>query len=195
MQTFSDHKNSVGQWFKKIKEFLTAERSIEWASFWHKASGPQRATSTNQGLHRTRRLGNFLNQIKPLWFARTIRNVLVLCIVLTLTYTYLAIERLPRVSDAHQSLHIDQLQDVQKAAKLFGHKEFDLSKVQLTGLMRTDGSSSGYAVFEVDGKNTGAIAVGETFDKGYFLKSIGTESVEVMFQGKSHQILMTTKRF
>jgi hypothetical protein len=195
MQTFSDHKNSVGHWFKKTKEFLTAERSIDWASFGRKASGHLSSTSTDQGLYRTRRLGNFLNQIKPLWFARAIRNVLVLCIVLTLTYTYLAIERLPRVSDAHQSLHIDQLQDVQKAAKLFGHKEFDLSKVQLTGLMRTDGSSSGYAVFEVEGKNTGAIAVGETFDKGYFLKSIGTESVEVMFQGKSHRILMTTKRF
>ena len=195
MQTFSDHKNSLGQWLRKTKEFLTAERSIDWACFGRKASGHLSSTSTNQGLHRTRRLGNFLNQIKPLWLARTIKNLLVLCIVLTLTYSYLAIERLPRVSDAHQSLHIDQLQDVQKAAKLFGHKEFDLSKVQLTGVMRTDGSSSGYAVFEVDGKNTGAIAVGETFDKGYFLKSIGTESVEVMFQGKAHQILMATKRF
>jgi len=195
MQTFSDHKNSLGQWLRKTKEFLTADRSIDWASFGRKASGPQSSISTNQGLHRTRRLGNFLNQIKPLWLARTIKNLLVLCIVLTLTYSYLAIERLPRVLDAHQSLHIGQLHDVQKAAKLFGHKEFDLSKVQLTGVMRTDGSSSGYAVFEVDGKNTGAIAVGETFDKGYFLKSIGTESVEVMFQGKSHQILMTTKRF
>ena len=195
MQTFSDHKNSLGQWLRKTKEFLTAERSIDWASFGRKASGHLSSTSTDQGLHRTRRLGNFLNQIKPVWLARTVKNLLVLCIVLTLTYTYLAIERLPRVSDAHQSLHIDQLHDVQKAAKLFGHKEFDLSKVQLTGVMRTDGSSSGYAVFEVDGKNTGAIAVGETFDKGYFLKSIGTDSVEVMFQGKAHQILMTTKRF
>jgi len=195
MQTFSDHKNSLGQWLRKTKEFLTTERSIDWASFGRKASGHLSSTSTAQGLHRTRRLGNFLNQIKPLWFARAIRNLLVLCIVLTLTYTYLAIERLPRVSDAHQSLHIDQLQDVQKAAKLFGHKEFDLSKVQLTGLMRTDGSSSGYAVFEVDGKNTGAIAVGETFDKGYFLKSIDTDSVEVMFQGKAHKIYMATKRF
>ena len=59
----------------------------------------------------------------------------------------------------------------------------------------SDGSSSGYAVFEVDGKNTGAIAVGETFDKGYFLKSIGEDSAEVMFQGKPHQIVMATKRF
>ena len=195
MQTFSDHKNSLGQWFRKLREFLTAERSIDWSSFWHKASGHLSSKVTDQDLHRSRRWGSFLNQIKPLWFARAIRNVLVLCIVLTVTYTYLAIERLPSFSDANQSLPINQLQDVQKAAKLFGHKEFDLSKVQLTGLMRTDGSSSGYAVFEVEGKNTGAIAVGETFDKGYFLKSIGVDSVELMFQGKSHQISMTTKRF
>jgi hypothetical protein len=195
MQTFSDHKNLLGQWLRKIKEFLTAERSLDWSTSAQKVVGYLTAKSTNQDLHRSRRLGSFLNQIKPLWFAQFIRNTLVLCIVLTLIYAYLAIERLPRVSDAHQSLHIDQLQDVQKAAKLFGHKEFDLSKVQLTGLMRTDGSSSGYAVFEVEGKNTGAIAVGETFDKGYFLKSIGVDSVELMFQGKSHQILMATKRF
>ena len=195
MQTFSDHKNSLGQWLRKIRAFLTADRSIDWASFWHKASGHLTSKATDQDVHRSRRLGAFLNKIKPLWFVQVIRNLLVLCVVLTFTYTYLALERLPRMSDAHQSLHIDQLQDVQKAAKLFGHKEFDLSKVQLTGLMRTDGSSSGYAVFEVDGKNTGAIAVGETFDKGYFLKSIGVDSVEVMFQGKPHQILMATKRF
>ena len=61
--------------------------------------------------------------------------------------------------------------------------------------MRNDGSSSGYAIFEVDGKNTGAIAVGEAFDKGYFLKSIGVDSVEIVFQGKQHQVLMLTKRF
>ena len=195
MQTFSDHKNSLWQWFRKTKEFLTAERSIDWSTSTHKVVGYLTAKSTNQDLHRTRRFGNFLSQIKPLWFAQFIRNTLVLCTVLTLIYTYLAIERLPRFSDAHQSLHIDQLQDVKKAAKLFGHKDTDLSKIQLTGLMRTDGSSSGYAVFEVDGKNTGAIAVGETFDKGYFLNSIGVDSVEIMFQGNSHQILMATKRF
>lgn len=195
MQTFSDHKNLLGQWLRKLREFLTAERSVDWSSFWHQATGHLSSKATDQDLHRSRRLGTFLNQIKPLWIARTIRNVLVLCIVLTFTYTYLAIERLPRFSDTTASLHIDKIQDVQIAANLFGHKDTDLSKVQLTGLMRTDGSSSGYAVFEVDGKNTGAIAVGETFDKGYFLKSIGEDSAEVMFQGKPHQIMMATKRF
>lgn len=195
MQTFSDHKNSFGQWLRKTKEFLTADRSIDWASYWPKASGHLRSASTDHGLHSTRRLGGFLNQIKPLWFAKAIRNIFVLCIVLTFAYTYLAIERLPRFSDAHQSLHIDQLQDVQKAAKLFGHKDVDLSKIQLTGLMRHDASPNGFAIFEIDGKNTGAIAVGETFDKGYFLKSLGADNVELVFQGKQLFIPMTAKRF
>ena len=61
--------------------------------------------------------------------------------------------------------------------------------------MRHDATTTGYAVFEVDGKNNGAIAVGETFDKGYFLKSLGADSVEVVFQGKQLSITMTAKRF
>jgi hypothetical protein len=118
-----------------------------------------------------------------------------LCIVLILIYSYLAIERLPKFFDVTQPVRIDQIHDVRKAAKLFGYKDTDMSKVKLTGLMRHEDSPSGYAIFEVEGKNTGAIAVGETFDKGYFLKSIGVDGVEVMFQGKLHQILMVTKGF
>lgn len=118
-----------------------------------------------------------------------------LCIVWTLIYTYLAVQRLPRLSDAVQPAQIYQVHDVQQAANLFGHKDLDLSKIQLTGLMRHDASSSGYAIFEIDGKNSGAIAVGETFDKGYFLKSLGSDSVEVVYQGKQISVPMTAKRF
>jgi hypothetical protein len=120
---------------------------------------------------------------------------LIVGIVFAVISIYLAIERLPRFSEIDHSVPIYQVQDLQNAAKLFGRKDVDLSKVQLTGLMRSDGSSTGYAIFEVNGKNSGAIAVGETFDKGYFLKSIGVDSVEIVFQGKQHQILMMTKRF
>ena len=195
MQTSSDQKSALGQRFQKIKEFLTTDHSIDWSSLWHKVTGQLTSNATAQDLHRTRRWSIFLNKIKPLWFAQAIRNTLILCIVFMLTYSYLAIERLPKFSDVTQPVHVDQIQDVRKAATLFGYKDTDMSKVQLTGLMRHDGSSSGYAIFEVNGKNTGAIAVGETFDKGYFLKSIGLESVEVMFQGNLHQIPMVTKGF
>lgn len=195
MQTSSDQQSTLGQRFKKIKEILTTDHSIDWASLWHKVTGQRTTNTTGQDLQRSHRRGIFLNKIKPLWFAQLIRNTLILCIVFILTYSYLAIERLPKYSDVTQPVHIDQIHDVRKAAKLFGYKDTDMSKVQLTGLMRHDGASSGYAIFEVDGKNTGAIAVGETFDKGYFLKSIGPEGVEVMFQGKLHQIPMPIKGF
>jgi sulfatase maturation enzyme AslB (radical SAM superfamily) len=193
--TLHEHKSSLGQRFRKIKEFLTTDHSIDWASLWHKVTGQLTSNAINQDSHRTRRWSIFLNNIKPLWFAQAIRNILILFIVVILIYSFLAIERLPKFSDVTQPVRIDHIQDIQKAAKLFGYKNTDMSKVKLTGLMRHDGSSDGYAVFEVAGKNTGAIAVGETFDNGYFLKSIGAEGVVVMFQGKLHQILMVTKGF
>jgi hypothetical protein len=194
-QTLYEHKSGLGQKLSKLREFMTADRSVDWASLLHKVTSPLTSNATTLDSNRTRRWSTFLNHIKPLWFAQVIRNTLILCIVFILIYSFLAIERLPKFSDATQPVRIDHIQDVRKAAKLFGYKDTDMSKVQLTGLMRHDGSSDGYAVFEVEGKNTGAIAVGETFDKGYFLKSIGAEGVEIMYQGKLHQILMVTKGF
>jgi hypothetical protein len=187
--------SSLARWFGKIKEFLTADRSIDWATSGHKVVGYLTSKSANQNLYRSRQWGSFFNQLKPVWFAKVIRNIFVLCIVLTLIYTYLAVQRLPRLSDAVQPAQIYQVHDIQQAANLFGHKDLDLSKIQLTGLMRHDASSSGYAIFEIDGKNSGAIAVGETFDKGYFLKSLGSDSVEVVYQGKQISVPMTAKRF
>ncbi len=187
--------SSLARWFRKIKEFLTADRSIDWATSGHKVVGYLTPKSANQNLYRSRQWGSFFNQLKPVWFAKVIRNILVLCIVWTLIYTYLAVQRLPRLSDAVQPAQIYQVHDIQQAANLFGHKDLDLSKIQLTGLMRHDASSSGYAIFEIDGKNSGAIAVGETFDKGYFLKSLGSDSVEVVYQGKQISVPMTAKRF
>ena len=187
--------SSLARWFRKIKEFLTADRSIDWATSGHKVVGYLTTKSANQNLYRSRQWGSLFNQLKPVWFAKVTRNVLVVCIVLTLIYTYLAVQRLPRLSDAVQPAQIYQVHDIQQAANLFGHKDLDLSKIQLTGLMRHDASSSGYAIFEIDGKNSGAIAVGETFDKGYFLKSLGSDSVEIVYQGKQISVPMTAKRF
>ncbi len=195
MQTFSNYKILLGQCMRKIKAFLTTDRTVDWLAFGKKLSGYLVSNRTNHDFHRPPRWGFFLNRIKPLWVVSAIRNALVLGVVVILTYTYLAIQRLPKLEDADQAMNIYQVQDIQKAAKLFGHKEVDLSKVQLTGLMRQEVSLIGYAIFEVEGKNTGAIAVGETFDKGYFLKSIAIDSVEIVFQGKQYQISMITKRF
>ena len=105
---------------------------------------------------------------------------------------FLVLNQLPSPQLFDRPAQIYQFQDVRKTEKLFGQKDIDLSKIRLTGFMAS-GASTGFAIFEVDGKTSGAIAVGETFGKGYFLKSVSKESVEIVYQGKPYQILMSTK--
>jgi len=104
-----EHKSSLGQRFRKIKEFLTTDHSIDWASLWHKVTGQLTSNAINQDSHRTRRWSIFLNNIKPLWFAQAIRNILILFIVVILIYSFLAIERLPKFSDVTQPVRIDHI--------------------------------------------------------------------------------------
>ena len=101
---------------QRLKVFLTAERSIDWAKLLDNISGAFAKNTTPQDSNRTRRWGVFLKQIKPLWFVNVIRNALLVCTVVILAYTYLAIERLPRFSDTNQSVSLFQVQDIQNAA-------------------------------------------------------------------------------
>jgi len=140
-------------------------------------------------------LGSFFTanrNVKPLTIANGIRNTLILLCVLSLVFVYLVINQLPSPQLFDRPAQIYQFQDVRKTEKLFGQKDIDLSKIRLTGFMAS-GASTGFAIFEVDGKTSGAIAIGETFGKGYFLKSISKESVEIVYQGNPYQIPMSTK--
>lgn len=130
--------------------------------------------------------------VKPLAIANIIRNTLILLCVFSVLYVFFVINQLPSPQVLDRPAQIYQFQDVRKADKLFGQKDIDLSKIRLTGFMAS-GASTGFAIFEVDGKTSGAIAIGETFGKGYFLKSISKESVEIVYQGKRYQILMSSK--
>lgn len=47
-----------------------------------------------------------------------------------------------------------------------------------------DGSPDGFAIFEIDGKPTNAISVGESIGKGLSLQSIGDETATLLYQGK-----------
>jgi hypothetical protein len=130
--------------------------------------------------------------VKPIAIANTVRNTLILLCIFSLLYVFLVVSQLPTPQLFDRPAQIYQFQDVRKADKLFGQKDIDLSKIRLTGFMAS-GATTGFAIFEVDGKTSGAIAIGETFGKGYFLKSVSKESVEIVYQGKPYQILMSTK--
>ncbi len=139
-----------------------------------------------------RKLLTVSRAVKPIWIANLIRNTLVLCCIFSLLYVFLVINALSVPQLIDRPVQIYQFQDVRKVDKLFGQKEIDLSKLRLTGFM-AGGASNGFAIFEDEGKSSGAIAIGETFGKGYFLKSVGKESVEIVYQGKLYQILMRSK--
>jgi hypothetical protein len=49
---------------------------------------------------------------------------------------------------------------------------------------KKDGALDGFAIFEIDGKPTNAISVGETIGKGLSLQSIGDESATLLYQGQ-----------
>ncbi len=158
---------------------------------------PQHSTAftSAKGQNAVLAMRNFLTvhrALKPLRIANFVRNTLILLCVFSLFFVFLMINQLPVPQFFERPAQIYQFQDVRKADKLFGQKEIDLSKLRLTGFMAS-GVSTGFAIFEVDGKTSGAIAVGETFGKGYFLKSVGKESVEIVYQGKPYQILMSSK--
>lgn len=83
-------------------------------------------------------------------------------------------------------------QDANSAYALFGSKPLATENIYLRGVVITsknpdgtlDGAVDGFAIFEIDGKPTNAISVGETIGKGLSLQSIGDESATLLYQGQ-----------
>ena len=83
-------------------------------------------------------------------------------------------------------------QDANTAYALFGSKPLATENIYLRGVVITsknpngtpDGAVDGFAIFEIDGKPTNAISVGETIGKGLSLQSIGDETATLLYQGQ-----------
>jgi len=79
-------------------------------------------------------------------------------------------------------------QDATAGYALFGSKPLVTENIYLRGVVATsknpDGSFDGFAIFEIDGKPTNAISVGETMGKGLSLQSIGDEQATLLYQGQ-----------
>ena len=139
------------------------------------------------------RLDNFFKKIQPIKMTGLIRNGLMFLSLITIVYTGLIILGISRQDNNTRPAQLFQLDDIQKSYTLFGQKEFELSSVKVTGIMLGNNSSTSFATLEVMGKSTGAIAVGEAFDNGYFLKGIKENQVEIIYQGNSYTISKADK--
>jgi hypothetical protein len=79
-------------------------------------------------------------------------------------------------------------QDSTAAYDLFGNKPLSTDTIFLRGVVATgknaNGALDGFAIFEMDGKPTNAISIGESLGKGLTLQSIGDESATLLYQGQ-----------
>ena len=79
-------------------------------------------------------------------------------------------------------------QDSTAAYDLFGNKPVSTDNIFLRGVVATgknaNGALDGFAIFEMDGKPTNAISIGESLGKGLTLQSIGDESATLLYQGQ-----------
>lgn len=81
---------------------------------------------------------------------------------------------------------------------LFGEKPLINQKILLRGLViassSVGGIHDGYAIFEIDGKSTKAIAIGEMVGSDLVLNSIQTDSATLTQHGKRIEIPLSKKQ-
>jgi hypothetical protein len=79
-------------------------------------------------------------------------------------------------------------QDINTSYPLFGSKPIAKDNIILRGVVVTEknkgGVYQGFALFDLDGKPTGAIAVGEMMGRGLALQAIDPETATLLYQGK-----------
>jgi hypothetical protein len=79
-------------------------------------------------------------------------------------------------------------QDINTSYPLFGSKPIAKDNIILRGIVVTEknkgGVYQGFALFDIDGKPTGAIAVGEMMGRGLALQAIDPETATLLYQGK-----------
>jgi hypothetical protein len=183
--------------FKSLNELLKKDFQLKdlWSipSFFINLGGIGANNLSSPKNFGSSRLDTFFKKIQPIKIAGMIRNGLIFLSIVTIIYTGLILLGVARQDNNSRPAQLYQMQDIQKSYTLFGQKEFELSSVKVTGIMLGNKPSNSFATLEVLGKSTGAIAVGEAFDNGYFLKGIKENQVEIVYRGNSYTITKTDK--
>ena len=134
--------------------------------------------------------GAFIN---PMGVSRGLTYLLMLACAVSATYWLMRVAQLPSApgqaaSGINKGMTLYSNQDAGAAYALFGNKPLVTENIYLRGVVITsknkDGSLDGFAIFEIDGKPTNAISVGEGLGKGLTLQSIGDESATLLYQGQ-----------
>jgi hypothetical protein len=157
--------------------------------------GQKLITSLNQltkgkaGLH-----GNLNGAlINPMSVSKSLAYLLILAFAVSATYWLMRVAQIPSAPGQaalaiNKGITLYSNQDASAAYGLFGNKPLVTENIYLRGVVITsknkDGSLDGFAIFEIDGKQTNAISVGEGLGKGLTLQSIGDETATLLYQGQ-----------
>lgn len=119
---------------------------------------------------------------------------------LCLTYWLMQIAQIPAppsqpTNGINKGVTLYTNQDATNAYGLFGSKPLAIDNIYLRGVVVTSknkaGVLDGFAIFEIDGKPTNAISVGESLGKGLSLQSIGDESAILLYQGQKMEFKLS----
>jgi hypothetical protein len=133
-----------------------------------------------------------VNALNPSAVAKSLSFLFIVLLAGILIYWLMRMAQIPGVpstppSGISKGFTLYTNQDGASAYSLFGSKPLVTDNIFLRGVVATsktvDGRLDGFAIFEIDGKSTNAISVGENLGKGLTLQSIGEESATLLYEG------------
>jgi hypothetical protein len=147
--------------------------------------------------------GGSLFIFRPVFMADSFTYLFIILTVVSLSYWGMRVTQIaspPEIasSETLKGVTLYRYQNSAAANDLFGSKPLVTDNILLRGVVVTsqkaDGKLDGYAIFEIDGKSTNAISVGENLGKGLNLFSIGDESATLLYQGQQLQFKLYQKK-
>jgi hypothetical protein len=131
--------------------------------------------------------------LNPATASKVLTYLLMLACAICASYWLMRVIQMPGTPNQpsngiSKGLTLYSNQDATAAYGLFGSKPLATENIYLRGVVATskniNGTLDGFAIFEIDGKPTNAISVGETIGKGLSLQSIGDEQATLLYQGQ-----------
>ena len=125
-------------------------------------------------------------------YCRFLLMALALIYSLQLCLVYFQLPTPEKTKDRQTTVYFSEGQT--PVGQLFGTSTSAANTPILTGIISTTadqhGQSKGFAIFQLDGKPTGVISLGESLGNGMVLESIHDDHVVLIYQGKKQQIMV-----
>lgn len=191
----------MSEFLQRLQARLKAKQEAQQGRAQRPLLDQQILTSSSRPIASTASTASTAIRIKPTSVSHSLTYLLMLVTAVLATYWGMRIAQIPGVPSQagsggnqattqgiNKGMTLYSNQDGAAAYDLFGSKPIATDRIYLRGVVVTsknkDGVLDGYAIFEMDGKPTNALSIGESLGKGLSLQSIGVESATLIYQGQ-----------